>query len=279
MSNLDLWNQVEKTDPNFTKQFNRSGGFKGTGTSATYLVKKATKTFGPIGIGWGFDLVDEEMLEGALGTKVHKVRIKLWYKWNGERGEVTSFGQTEFISKRTSGLYTDEEAPKKSLTDALSKALSWIGFAGDIHLGLYDDSKYFNDVRREFRDADEFGEVLSIKANESRQLPPPRQTGGDQPQDPQQGQQQPEAAAEEESFEVRVKAAIDGKKTYDEVIALMTHKKTQAELKKLDKADADAIRAYGQARMKELGWMSPKETAQAAQATEAAPAEPAPAEG
>ena len=47
-------------------------------------------------------------------------------RWN--QGEVTHFGQTTFVGANKHGLFTDEEAPKKSLTDATNKALSMLGF-------------------------------------------------------------------------------------------------------------------------------------------------------
>src|SRR5207249_9372453 len=81
---------------------------------------------------------------------IHKVRIKLWYVLDGKRGEVTHYGQTQFAGRNKYGLFTDEEAPKKSLTDAMSKALSMLGFGADIHLGLYDDNKYVSSLRRQF---------------------------------------------------------------------------------------------------------------------------------
>ncbi len=149
INNLAIWNEVEATDPNFTKEFKRGGGFSGTATNATYLIKKATKMFGPIGIGWGWTIADEKIVDGAGDEKLHYLKLKLWYKWNGERGEIEHFGQTMLVGKRSSGLFTDEEAPKKSLTDALTKALSTLGFAADIHLGLYDDNRYVNDLREE----------------------------------------------------------------------------------------------------------------------------------
>src|SRR5690606_33640239 len=69
---------------------------------------------------------------------------------NGERGEVVQFGQTTFVGRNKNGFFTDEEAPKKSLTDAMSKCLSLLGFSADIHLGRFDDNKYVNDLRQEF---------------------------------------------------------------------------------------------------------------------------------
>jgi hypothetical protein len=165
IENLAIWDEVEKTNPDYTKSYSGSGGFKGTATTATYLVKKATKMFGPIGIGWGWDIAEEALMTGAKttakdgveGTEViHKIKLLLWYKWKGERGEISQFGQTTFVGKNKYGWYTDEEAPKKSLTDAMGKCLSLLGFAADIHLGMYDDNKYVRNLRDDFRDGDEF---------------------------------------------------------------------------------------------------------------------------
>jgi hypothetical protein len=160
MTNTALWQAVEKTDPAFTKQFSRGGGFKGTATNATYLARKATEQFGPCGTGWGVNVVDEEIITGAphLGADgqviaydlIHKVRACLWYVRDGQRGEVEQFGQTQIVGKNKNGFYTDEEAPKKSLTDAMSKCLSLLGFSADIHLGLYDDNKYVATLQAEF---------------------------------------------------------------------------------------------------------------------------------
>lgn len=156
--NLRIWRRVEKTDPQYTKGFNRGGGFRGTSTNATYLAMKATEVFGPLGIGWGVEIVDEEMMEGApldeQGTRetIHKLCVKLWYMLGEKRGEVVQYGQTTFIGKNKYGLFTDEEAPKKSLTDGMSKCLSLLGFSADIHLGRYDDNKYVADLKREFQE-------------------------------------------------------------------------------------------------------------------------------
>ena len=51
--------------------------------------------------------------------------------------------------------FHDEEAPKKSITDAMTKCLSLLGFAAEIHLGLYDDNKYASDRQREAGKSDQ----------------------------------------------------------------------------------------------------------------------------
>jgi hypothetical protein len=144
--NLKLWQSVEKTDPKYTKAFTKGGGFSGTAINATYLIHKATELWGPMGGTWGPEIVDEKYVPGAEGTIIHVLRINLRHP----HGSVPSFGQTTFVGTNKNGLFTDEEAPKKSLTDATTKALSMLGFSADVFLGLYDDNKYVNDRKQEF---------------------------------------------------------------------------------------------------------------------------------
>lgn len=150
--NLALWNAVEKTPHNQTKAITGKS-YQGTSPKPHYLIHKATETFGPCGIGWGFTIEDERIEEGAGGERMSIARVKVWYEWNGKRGEVEHIGGTSFSGLRSSGkAFTDEDAPKKSVTDALIKALSMIGFAGDIFMGRYDDSKYVDGLKDEERE-------------------------------------------------------------------------------------------------------------------------------
>lgn len=158
--NLDLWRKVERTDPTQTKKITGKA-YQGNSPKPHFLIFKATETFGPCGLGWGFDIVEEKLLDGALldpgfYERIHMARVRVWYEWNGKRGQVEHVGQTLFCGRRKGdsnkpGLpFTDEDAPKKSVTDALIKALSMIGFAGDIFMGRYDDSKYVEALTKEF---------------------------------------------------------------------------------------------------------------------------------
>jgi len=167
-SNIALWEIVQATDPKYTKDFTRRDGFSGTAINATYQAKKATEAFGPMGLGWGVKILDERYIEGAhmgwnaqgsdLGPeKIHVVRIELWYRWNGERGAIEHFGQTKFVGCTANGVFTDEEAPKKSVTEATSKCLSLLGFGADVYMGLYDDSKYVSAVREHFAESGQIG--------------------------------------------------------------------------------------------------------------------------
>lgn len=150
---LSLWQQVNKTPTTAIKPA-KVDGQQITSLDAMHVIETATKVFGPMGIGWGYRIEDERYDQGApvhdakgdklLGHETtHTVRLVVWYKWQGERGEVTQFGHTRAIY-RTSGGYwkTDGEAPKKSVTDAIKKCLSLLGFAADVYYGKFDNKDY-----------------------------------------------------------------------------------------------------------------------------------------
>jgi hypothetical protein len=147
--NLRIWARVEATDPNFTKDFKRGGGFSGTAINPTWLYKRATELFGPIGKGWGWEIVEERQVPNAAGDVVMWFsKARIWYVLDGQRYVTPEqWGGTEMIGKNKFGPFFDEEAPKKTVTDAVGKCLVMLGFASDVHMGLYDDNKYVNDRR------------------------------------------------------------------------------------------------------------------------------------
>jgi hypothetical protein len=151
--NMDLWHRVEKTDPRHVKPITGKT-YSGNSPKPHYLIHKATETFGPCGIGWGFDIKAQEIVRnGDNSEALSCVTVEVWYRWNGEIGHVTHVGATPLWGKRSSGkLFMDEDSFKKSTTDALTKALSLIGFAGDIFMGRWDDSKYVQELTREIRE-------------------------------------------------------------------------------------------------------------------------------
>ncbi|WP_435404257.1 hypothetical protein [Klebsiella quasipneumoniae] len=171
--NLALWKRVFKTDERFTKAFTQNGG--GTSINGTYLTMLATREFGLKGSGWGVDILEERFDDGApitrtvkgtdgnntwelisdgnggfLTEKHHVMKIRLWYLVNDVRGEEYAYGCTPYIYGSKYGPICDGEAAKKSLTDATKKALSGLGFSGDIFMGLYDNLEYRQKNKAEF---------------------------------------------------------------------------------------------------------------------------------
>lgn len=159
--NMQIWSQVEKTDTRFTKK-SKVNGQDITSLSGTAMVMKATELFGPVGIGWGWKIIEERFDEGheiyigegdkrsCIGREIgHTVKIALWFTQDGQRGEVEQYGCTRYQYKTSYGMTTDGEAPKKSLTDAIKKALSMLGFSADVFLGLFDDETYVEQLKEE----------------------------------------------------------------------------------------------------------------------------------
>lgn len=164
--NISLWKGVMRTNPRYTKDMGDLG-FGGTAINAEYMIMRATEKFGPVGIGWGWQILEDKMIEGAPltekifeGTKFvgkrilrdadgslmfelnHYIRIGLWYIKDGKKGIVENFGSTPYRQSTKNGIQCDSEVHKKSLTDAIKKCLSGLGFCADVWLGLYDDAAY-----------------------------------------------------------------------------------------------------------------------------------------
>lgn len=136
--NMALWTKYCRPPDGAMKKFTRAGGFRGTAIDPMWLIMSATSEWGPMGGKWGLRSIEHSFHPGADGTVMHMAVIVLFHP----NGEVPCVGQTMFIAKSRKGLTTDEEAPKKSVTDAISKALSWLGFAADVYLGKFDGNKY-----------------------------------------------------------------------------------------------------------------------------------------
>lgn len=150
MDTMQLWNRVAKTDPRQVKEITGKQ-YKGNSPKPYYIVQRLTEEFGPCGIGWGFTILNERMERLTEHEILHVAVVRLWFVMGDKRGEFEQIGQTKAVyAKKDGGLMVDEDAPKKSVTDALVKCASYLGFAGDIFAGRWDDSKYVAELRREF---------------------------------------------------------------------------------------------------------------------------------
>ena len=154
MSNLDLWSKVEKTNPNHTKAANVRGN-KITAIAPQYQIKLATEQFGVYGIKWGWKSFDfDYSLMERTGIVIFK---GCFYFPNGE------FPISASISAFKDGamLKPDADFAKKVETDALTKALSKLGFNADVFMGMYDDNKYVMQMQEEFNPPDPAIEMIN----------------------------------------------------------------------------------------------------------------------
>ena len=111
-----------------------------------------TEAFGMCGIGWGLNIINERMERMTETDILHVAVVEIWYVHGDKKGSITQIGQTKACYKTSAGsMLVDEDAPKKSVTDAMTKCMSYLGFAGDIFSGRWDDSKYVESLTNEFK--------------------------------------------------------------------------------------------------------------------------------
>ncbi|HHV7358390.1 TPA: hypothetical protein ACUNBO_001000 [Morganella morganii] len=173
--NLSIWKQVQRTDPRFTKPL-EGAGFQGTSINSNYMLMRATEIFGPIGEGWGYEVVEEKFLDGKPLTEPvmennkqvalrylrdadgslfceqnHSKKIQFWYRSkDGKCCYFESYGATPYRYQTQYGIKVDAEVIKKSLTDAIKKALSMLGFSSDVFMGMHDNPEYLIKNKMEF---------------------------------------------------------------------------------------------------------------------------------
>lgn len=188
-NNLNIWKRVQRTDPRFTKPL-EGMGFVGTSINSTYMFMRATEIFGPIGEGWGYEVLEEKFIDGKplvepvldernkqVATRFlrdgdgslfceqnHSIKIRFWYIIECEtRGEFESYGATPYRYQTNYGIRVDGEVIKKSLTDAIKKALSMLGFSSDVFMGMHDNPEYLasNKLEFEIKNASEKAEDIT----------------------------------------------------------------------------------------------------------------------
>lgn len=142
MNNTQIWDAVCETNPDDTKKVSQRGGF--TAIDAYSQIRAATAQFGPVGKGWGWIVESCQDYGGGALT----VMIQFWWR-DGDEGvmKYNTFGSAKYERD-------PDEAAKKALTDAITKALSYLGFNADVFLGKFDDSKYVEKQQAKAKEAD-----------------------------------------------------------------------------------------------------------------------------
>ena len=141
--NLKLWDLVKTPDTKYTKKVSMRGGY--TATSPQYLIMLATEQFGAYGSGFGLSssAFDYSLLN-EFRIAIHKATF--FYFLNDSRHEFPITNTVEVVSKNG---HVDTDYAKKVETNTLCKALSKIGFAADVYMGMFDDGDYLQEVESE----------------------------------------------------------------------------------------------------------------------------------
>lgn len=146
--NLELWRKVERTNPAYTKSANVKGN-KITSIAPQFQIMNVTEQFGIYGKTWGFkDIQLDYSLVSHVGLVVFKA---IFFFPDGEFPIINSIS-LYMDNARTK---IDDNFAKKIETDALTKAISKLGFNADIFLGKFDDSRYLEENKEFFRKENE----------------------------------------------------------------------------------------------------------------------------
>jgi hypothetical protein len=154
MSNekLQLWNAVKRPPKEALKTI-QAGRLKGmSDINPQWRLQIMTEMFGPVGIGWYYEVVSLWTEQGATGEVMAFAHIHLYTK-NGEAwsAPIAGIGGSALVAKESNGLRANDEAYKMATTDALSVAMKQLGIAADIYMGLWDGSKYKEEQKQDSR--------------------------------------------------------------------------------------------------------------------------------
>lgn len=135
MDNLRIYEAV-RTPPATALKPISGGRLNGkTDINPMWRIKRLTELFGPCGEGWTYTPTKREYVPGHDGEIAVFVDIELMYKTEGGEWSlaIPGTGGSMYVVKERGGLYTDDEAPKKALTDALSVACKALGIGADVY--------------------------------------------------------------------------------------------------------------------------------------------------
>ena len=193
MKKIDYWGRFPKTDEQYTKT-NKQGGRTSTAITPVYMVKLATDVLGPIGIGWGYRVIEERfdntqpiiLINGdkdkgvlpvymtdngaIVWEKTHTVLLEMWV--DDKTNTYSQYGHTKYsYMTKTGSFYVDHEYGKKSITDAMTKCLSLLGVCSDVYMGEFDDQAYKELARTEhaIEKADNKAEEIEKRTTELRE--------------------------------------------------------------------------------------------------------------
>lgn len=134
MGNLELYNSWRKPPKEALKEIG-AGRLKGmTDINPQWRIQAVTERFGPVGVGWAYEIT-KQWMEPAPNGEVAAFCNILFYFRDGEdwsRG-IPGTGGSKFVANERNGPYVSDECYKMALTDAISVACKALGVAADIY--------------------------------------------------------------------------------------------------------------------------------------------------
>ena len=140
MDKMTIWNAGYKVPKDAQKEFS-NGRFKGSSIEPTWRYRVLTELFGACGMGWRFVQVNSQY---SPDGSAHYCTGYLEYVTEGTLADPDA--RIHRTSTLTGGtpVYAkgQDETPKMSETDCISKLCHHMGIAGDVYAGKFDGDKY-----------------------------------------------------------------------------------------------------------------------------------------
>jgi hypothetical protein len=195
--NRFYWDKLKDvTDTEALKGFTRSGGFSGTDINPTWRMERMTEVFGPVGWGWGYQVV-RRWTETFKTVKKGEIPIvfttvRCWYVPTGEQPywPKNEDGISDRRNPPINALWTGEqdggtevtdrgtdEVYKQAITDGFGKTCAQVGLGAAIYRGKWDDSKYKEDQER-FSQMEKVNKYLELLTPELEAMTDTRELRG-----------------------------------------------------------------------------------------------------
>ena len=140
MDKMTIWNAGYKVPSDAMKSFN-NGRFKGSSIEPTWRYRVLTELFGANGMGWRFVQVESRY---SPDNSAHYCTGYIEYVTEGTLADPDArIHRTSTVTGGTP-VYAkgQDEIPKMSETDCISKITHHMGIAGSVYAGKFDGDKY-----------------------------------------------------------------------------------------------------------------------------------------
>lgn len=125
-----------------------AGKLKGkTDINPQWRYRAMTEKFGLVGIGWKYEVQKLWTEQGAGVEKLAFAQVAVYVKYGDKWSEpIVGIGGSKLVQTEKGTPVSNDEGYKMAVTDAFSTSLKMLGVAADIYAGLWDGSKYRNEI-------------------------------------------------------------------------------------------------------------------------------------
>lgn len=125
-----------------------AGKLKGkTDINPQWRYRAMTEKFGLVGIGWKYEVQKLWTEQGAGAEKLAFAQVAVYVKDGNKWSEpIVGIGGSKLVQTEKGTPVSNDEGYKMAVTDAFSTSLKMLGVAADIYAGLWDGSKYRNEI-------------------------------------------------------------------------------------------------------------------------------------